>query len=462
MLFSTPFFVFVFLPVFFVIYWFVPARAWVMLTGSLVFYGWSEPLFVWVVLVSAWIDWMLGKRIFAADGLRKSWLAAGIAANLILLIYAKYTVFAVANLNVLLTAGGWGSLALPKIALPLGISFIVFEKITYLVDIDRRVARPAESFLNYLNYVFLFPKLLAGPIVKYHDIAAQLERPTHCYEDVRDGVIRFLTGLGKKVLLADQLAPVADAVFGLPDAALDPTTAWLGALCFTLQIYFDFSGYSDMAIGMGRVLGFRLLENFRDPYLATSLTDFWKRWHISLSTWIRDYLYFPLCGRRPSQARGYASLCLCFVICGLWHGAAWNFVVFGCLHGLVLVADRAFWLSWQKRLPRMFNIACTFFLVMMTFVVFRSSSLARAWSFWTALLGKQAEEGNAVFLNNDTLLAMLAGLAFVAAPLIRRSQGRGLPVNSRAPALAMVLLVFLLCAGKMSVSTFQPFLYFRF
>jgi alginate O-acetyltransferase complex protein AlgI len=462
MLFSTPFFVFLFLPVFFVVYWFLPARAWVLLLGSLVFYGWSEPVFLWVVVLSTWIDWLLGKRIVEGQPKRKPWLVAGLVANLALLFYAKYTVFAFENLNGLLNAFDWRSLAVPKIALPLGVSFIVFEKITYLVDVYRGTAKPSESFLSYLNYVFLFPKLLAGPIVKYHDIAAQLNQPTHRYEDVRDGVIRFLTGLGKKVLLADLLAPVADKAFDLPATALDPATAWLGLVCFTLQIYFDFSGYSDMAIGMGRILGFRLAENFRDPYLATSVTDFWKRWHISLSTWIRDYLYFPLCGKRPSPARSYASLSACFVLCGLWHGAAWHFVIFGCYHGLILVWDRAFGLELQKRLPRFVNMSLTLFLVMMSFIIFRCASVGQALQYWAALAGSQAVAGNAVFLEHDTMTALCASLALVFAPLARSHPGEKPLSPHRAPALLWACVLLLLCAGKMSVSTFHPFLYFQF
>ena len=316
-----------------------------LLFGSSIFYGWSEPIFLWVVLVSALMDWLLGKYIFTLPhgrGRRKLLVAIGVVSNLGLLVYAKYTAFGIQNLNVLLPHLGIGRLTVPSIALPLGVSFIVFEKITYLVDLYRGVARPAVSLLDYLNYVLLFPKLLAGPIVKYHDIAAQLSRPSHRYEDVREGLIRLLYGLGKKVLIADSLAPVADEAFKLPAGSLDAGTAWLGLACFTLQIFFDFSGYSDMAIGMSRILGFKLLENFRDPYLATSFTDFWRRWHISLSSWIKEYLYIPLGGSRVSTARSYVNLCICFLLSGLWHGASWNFVTWGCFHGLVLVVDRAF------------------------------------------------------------------------------------------------------------------------
>jgi alginate O-acetyltransferase complex protein AlgI len=468
MLFSTPFFLFVFLPVFFGLYWFLPARRQMLLLGSLIFYGWSEPVFLWVVLLSACFDWLLGKWIYSLPpgrGRRKMLVGIGVAGNLGLLVYAKYTVFAAQNLNALLAHFGAHTLTVPKIALPLGVSFIVFEKITYLVDLYRHIAKPAASLLDYMNYVFLFPKLLAGPIVKYHDIAGQLTQPSHRYEDVRDGLIRFIRGMAKKVLLADALSPVVDAVFKLPASQLDPATAWFGLGCFTLQIFFDFSGYSDMAIGLGRILGFRLLENFNNPYLATSFTDFWRRWHISLSSWIKEYLYIPLGGSRVSTARSYANLCICFLLSGLWHGASWNFVIWGCFHGAVLVADRAFWLRWQEKLPRFLNMGITLFLVVISWVFFRCDTFFQAMGFLRALFGRAALLPNEVFLQNDinvavAALVFAAGLVF--APLLKFSRFENPSAPHRLPALSVALVLLFLCVGRMAVSTFHPFLYFRF
>jgi alginate O-acetyltransferase complex protein AlgI len=461
MLFSTPFFIFLFLPVFFAFYWFLPAHRWVLLAGSLLFYGWGEPLFLFVVLASALFDWILGKRISRGGPNARWWVAAGVVANLALLVYAKYTVFAVANLNTLFAATGWNTWPVPKIVLPLGVSFIVFEKITYVVDLFRKAAPPAKSFLDYLNYVFLFPKLLAGPIIKYHDIADQLSRPTHRYAEVEQGFIRFISGLGKKVLIADTLGPLANQVFSLSPATLNATSAWLGLACFTFQIYFDFSGYSDMAIGMARMLGFRLMENFRDPYLATSFTDFWRRWHISLSTWIKEYLYLPLGGNRRSTPRNYFNLCICFLLCGLWHGAAWNFVIWGAIQGIALCCDRAFWLRFSEGLPRPFNIALTFFAVALTWVFFRCQNLKQAFSFFRVLAGGSAPQPDAVFLRADTLVALAVAALLVFAPLAMSHRARAIP-SRRVVALASALLVFLLAAGRMGVNSFQPFLYFRF
>ena len=461
MLFSTPFFLFLFLPIFFLLYWFVPFRAPVLLLGSLLFYGWGEPVFVWVFLASACCDWVLGWRIAKSGNWSKVALWVGIAGNLGLLIYSKYAGFGIENLNAILAGCHMQAFRVPVIALPLGVSFVVFEKITYLVDLHRGVAKPAQSLLNYINYVFLFPKLLAGPIVKYHDIADQLEQPSHCYQDVRDGLIRFTIGLGKKMLIADFLAAPADEIFALPAYSLHPATAWLGVACYTLQIYFDFSGYSDMAIGLARVLGFRLQENFRNPYLATSFTDFWRRWHISLSTWIKEYLYIPLGGNRVSPRRSYVNLCICFFLSGLWHGASWNFVIWGCFHGIGLVADRAFWLEWQKRLPRALNIAITILLVAQGWVFFRCETFSHACSYFKALAGAPASQVNPVFLGNDTVFVLFVAIALVLAPLIPKPT-QDAPAQTRVLQLAGVAVVLLLCVAWMGMSTFHPFLYFRF
>ncbi len=462
MLFSTPFFLFVFLPIFCALYWFLPQRRWILLLGSLFFYGWGEPIFLLVVLASALLDWLLGQRIAQRGPGARGWVALGVVANLGLLVYAKYTVFAVLNLNAVATLQGWREWTVPQIALPLGVSFIVFEKITYVVDLYRKVAPPARSFLDYLNYVFLFPKLLAGPIVKYHDIASQLARPAHRSTEIKEGLLRFIFGLGKKVLIADSLAPVVDQVFSLPPGALNPGTAWLGLICFTLQIFFDFSGYSDMAIGMARMFGFRLMENFCDPYLAESVTDFWRRWHISLSTWIKEYVYIPLGGNRVSTARSYVNLCLCFLLCGLWHGAAWNFVIWGGLHGVALVCERAFWLRLSATFPRFVRVGITFTGVAVAWVFFRCDTFGRALKFLHALAGGATSEPNEVFLRPDTILVLVVGALLVLKPIVGFKAQPVVDRKWQLPGLAWAFFLLVLCLGRISVNSFQPFLYFRF
>ncbi|MEW6280651.1 MAG: MBOAT family O-acyltransferase, partial [Candidatus Eremiobacterota bacterium] len=401
----------------------------------------------------------LGPLIAGGRGRRPGagWAALGVISNLALLVYSKYAAFGVANLNVLLKWLAIDPVIVPEIPLPLGVSFIVFEKITYVVDIHRGIAPPARSLADYLTYVFLFPKLLAGPIVKYHDIADQLVSPRHRYEDFRDGCTRFVVGLAKKVLLADTLAPVSDAAFATPLNSLDPSAAWLGLVCFNMQIYFDFSGYSDMAIGMGQMLGFRLRENFRDPYLSSSVTEFWRRWHISLSTWIKEYLYVPLGGNRVPTWRAYANLCLCFLLSGLWHGASWTFVIWGCSHGVALILDRLFWLRWQQRLPAWLNVLATQFTIHFTWVFFRCGTLPHALGFLAALVGATGPDMNDVLVRPDILTTLAVALLVVVAPLIRP---RLAPIP--AVSLAFVLALAILCTGRVTVNHFQPFLYFRF
>ena len=481
MLFSTPFFLFVFLPVFFALYWVIPARRALLLTGSTIFYGWSEPIFLLVVFASTLLDWRLGRAITApgaTDRRRKRLVAAGVVSNLAILVYVKYTAFALGNINLLLASFSSVAVPVPAIALPLGVSFIVFEKITYLVDLYRGVARSAVSLLDYANYVTLFPKLLAGPIVKYHDIASQLARPAPTYVDVREGLVRFIQGLAKKVIIADTLAPTADQVFSLPAITLDSATAWLGLVCFALQIFFDFSGYSDMAIGLGRMMGFRLLENFNHPYLATSFTDFWRRWHISLSSWIKEYLYIPLGGNRAGAARGYANLCVCFLLSGLWHGASWNFVLWGGAHGGALVVERACWLRWQSALPAAFNRALTLLLITLTWVLFRCPEFTHALNFFHALIGRPAPAPNWVVPSNDVWFILFVAAGIVFAPLFgaerfRRPYPAGLEQQSPYPAAVPVepnpvpsllfagFLLFI-SVGRITVNSFHPFLYFRF
>ena len=466
MLFSTPFFLFVFLPLFLGLYWLSRPRRQLLLLGGVIFYGWAEPKFLWIVIGSAALDYALGFWIAKSPNsrIRSTLVGIGVVTNLSMLGIVKYSGFAISNLNSFVQPLTGVHFLVPTFILPLGISFIVFEKITYLVDLKRGIAKPARSFLDYLNFVFLFPKLLAGPIIKYHEIASQLRRPSHRLEDFREGTVRFVTGLAKKVLVADQLAIVVDPIFSLPTSNLDPATAWLGLIAFALQIYFDFSGYSDIAIGLARMLGFRLRENFNHPYLATSVTDFWRRWHISLSTWIKEYLYIPLGGSRVSRVRGYVNLCLCFVLSGLWHGAAWNFVIWGCLHGIALVVDRAFWLRFQQRLPRLLCIAITLSYIVLTWVFFRCDTLGHAMGFLGALGGQNPHATNAVVPQTDTLLVLFAALGIVFAPLVMTQfrERRTEPEHSRVGALALTLVLVLVTIGRLTIGGFTSFLYFRF
>ena len=469
MLFYEPLFLFQFFPVVLAAFLLVRhragGRAAVLLTASLAFYLWSEPLFVPVVLVTCVADYTLARAV--ARGSRAA-LAVGVAVNLGVLGYYKYTGFAVDNLDVLLTAAGLRPWHVAQVALPVGVSFIVFEKITYLVDIARGRSRPAPGFATYLLYVFLFPKLLAGPIIKYHELEAQLVAAGRDRSgDLAEGFRRFMLGVVKKTILADTLASGADMAFAADPAQLGWGDAWGGVLFFTFQIYIDFSAYSDMAIGLARMFGFRLNENFDKPYISCSITEFWRRWHISLSTWIRDYLYIPLGGNRVAPWRRYANLWACFLASGLWHGAAWTYVLWGAYNGVFLVLDRLFLLRWLDRLPRLAANGVTFAITVAGWLLFRAASLGQAGSILSAMMqpGRRSEVVGMWW--DATMLAALAAALLVSflprVPRFDRLEGTLLAAPAGRALMDLLLsLLFVFALAKALADPFKPFLYFRF
>jgi alginate O-acetyltransferase complex protein AlgI len=469
MLFNSPIFLFCFLPLFLILHFLAgkSLRNIVIILSSLFFYAWGEPTFIGIVLISALFDWLAGNAIFHENrrAIRQLYLSVGILANVGLLLYFKYANFFVESFNNLLASVHFNPLPLTHIALPIGVSFIVFEKITYIVDIYRHVGEPATSIRSYLLYVLLFPKLLAGPIIKYHDIVDQLTQRNPSIEDVGYGLKRFVIGLGKKVLIADTLSPIVEAAFKLPTEELGFYNAWLGVICFTLQIYFDFSGYSDMAIGLARIMGFRLLENFNSPYISESFTEFWRRWHISLSTWIRDYLYIPLGGSRISPYRTYFNLWLCFLICGIWHGANWSFVVWGIYHGTFLIIEKLCWLKYQKYVPRPLNVLMTFFFVMIGWSIFRLETVAQIGYFVPALFGFSTSTAAPLYISANIQACIIIGLLISFSPSLNVEKATLFYRNMawrRECEMAMTLAVFILSISQLAITNFSPFLYFRF
>lgn len=470
MLFYEPLFLFVFFPLvlgaFLLARRWAGPRAWVLLVASVFFYLWSQPLFVPVVLATCVTDFALG-QIIARGGGRVP-LTAGILINLGMLGWFKYANFTVDNLDVLLTHLGAAPWHLGRIALPVGVSFIVFEKISYLVDIHRQRSRPAPDFATYLLFVFLFPKLLAGPIMKYHELEAQLSsHGRRRREDLREGFARFMLGVVKKTILADTLAGGADMTFNADPATLGFTDAWWGALFFTFQIYIDFSAYTDMAIGLARMFGFQLNENFNRPYVSTSITDFWRRWHMSLTTWIREYLYIPLGGNRVPVWRNYLNLWICFLASGLWHGAAWTYVIWGAYNGLFLVLDRIFLLRVLERVPRVLANMITFLIVLAGWVVFRAGSLPQAAGFFHAM-ARPGLAGHAFGVWRTPPMLAAAGAA-AAISFLPRVPGfdraaanvMGAPAG-RAMVQTALAVLFAFALAKALADPFKPFLYFRF
>ncbi len=469
MLFYEPLFLFLFFPAVLVAFLAARrragARAAVLLLASLFFYLWSEPRFVPVVLATCMTDYFLAQLV--ARGSRLS-LVAGVVINVGMLFYYKYTGFTVDNLDVLLAGAGLRPWHIGQVALPVGVSFIVFEKITYLVDIARGRSRPAPGLATYLLYVFLFPKLLAGPIIKYHELEAQLVAAGRQRDDdLTTGFRRFMLGVVKKTVLADTLATGADQTFNADPALLGCADAWCGVMFFTFQIYVDFSAYSDMAIGLARMFGFRLNENFNHPYISCSITEFWRRWHISLSTWIREYLYIPLGGNRVAPWRRYANLWVCFLASGLWHGAAWTYVAWGAYNGIFLVLERLFLLRWLDRMPRVAANAVTFAITVAGWLIFRAASMGQAGSILATMLSPhRVSEVVGMWWTAPMLTAMGAGALISFLPRVPgfdRVAGLVLAAPGGRAMLDLTLsLLFVFALAKALADPFRPFLYFRF
>jgi alginate O-acetyltransferase complex protein AlgI len=422
-----------------------------------------------VMLASIAFNWLAA---LAVDRWREPrtarWvLAFVVAVNLAALAHFKYAGFAVANVNALLDATGMPKLDAVEPHLPLGISFFTFHAISYVVDVYRRQSRALENPLDTALYFALFPQLIAGPIIRYHYIEDQLRERAARLNDVARGVERFVTGLAKKVLIANIAASCADQIFSLSPENLGFGTAWAGIIAYTIQIYFDFSGYSDMAIGLGAMFGFRFPENFNYPYTSRSVTDFWRRWHMSLSSWFRDYVYIPLGGNRVSAGRTYVNLVAVFALCGLWHGASWNFLIWGGLHGLFLVLERALYGRELALLPRVLQHAYTMLVVCVGWVFFRAPDLKTAGNFLRAMSGAAGPSpaGYAVplFVTPAVQFAAAAALIFVAPLVPHLLSVSGAKDKARAwLGIPITALLLVACASHLATTSYNPFIYFRF
>lgn len=494
MVFSSTLFLFYFLPIFLLVYWLVPVRAKnaVALVASLLFYAWGGLNFLGLLLGSVVINFFL-IRLMAATPERwrqRIYLLISIVLNVGLLFYFKYVNFFVAQASAVSGYLGGSSLSWEQVVLPIGISFFTFEKLTYTIDVYRGVNQPLRSFWDFLLYIMLFPKLIAGPIVRFHEIAGQLtdRQQFDTVDEKLAGLFRFAVGLGKKMLLANVLGQEADRIFALPPATLPTSLAWMGAVTYTFQIYFDFSGYSDMAVGLGRLMGFQFPENFNSPYVARSITEFWQRWHITLGRWMRDYLYIPLGGNRVHPSRLYLNLWTVFILSGFWHGAAWTFVAWGAYHGLWLVLERLVLLRAYRWLG-VLSVVPTFGLTVVGWVLFRADTLASGLAYLGRMLGRAPAIPPAIASwvptvpVAPTIAAMhwgqfdrqfwgLLALSFVFAfmnvvPALERRTlslyaAHNLGVR-RSVAMGLVAAALLvLSAGSMVGSSFNPFIYFRF
>lgn len=481
MVFSSIGFLCLFFPIVFLGYHALPNR-WKNLflaVASILFYAWGEPRFVILMLVSVAFNFRLALSIGRATSTsrRKILLLAAVTINLLLLTIFKYTGFLASNVNAVLGLAGNMQIHVPQIALPVGISFYTFHAISYLIDIYRNNAHPNESIIEYSLYIMLFPQLIAGPIIRYKDIHTQLHTRCTGLSDLEEGLYRFILGLSKKVLLANPLGLIADSGFDAPIQDLTTSSAWLCLAAYTLQIYFDFSGYSDMAIGLARVFGFRFPENFHYPYTARSIQQFWRRWHISLSTWFRDYVYIPLGGNRLGQTRTLINLWIVFLLTGIWHGASWNFVIWGAIHGFFLMSERLIDQSHLGRiaLPAWLGHAYTMLVVMFAWVFFRMEGLDDALTYIKVLLGQRPE--NAAAQPYSVTQSLHIGIILLLAVLLASgayakvyNSAKVAALLSRARQLALdgllrSLLAFPLlglCMMMLALGQYNPFIYFRF
>ena len=461
MLFSSIPFLYYFLPAVLLVYFLVPwkLKNGVLLLASLVFYGWGEPQYLLLMVVTIGVFYGCGLAIGKAEKQlwKKIWLTLAIVIGIGFLAVFKYADFFVSSFNAVTGL----SVPLLRLALPVGISFYTFQCLSYGVDVYRGTVPPQRDPIAFGAYVALFPQLIAGPIVRYVDVNRELSQRTHSWTDAAVGIRRFLVGLAKKVILADNFALLLNAFRETEQPSV--LFAWMYAVAFALQIYFDFSGYSDMAIGLGRILGFHFLENFNYPYLSKSVTEFWRRWHMSLGSWFRDYIYIPMGGNRVSRGRWIFNILTVWTLTGLWHGAAWNFAVWGLMFAVLLLAEK--WIPALQRLPGILRHGYVLLAVLVSFVLFNAETFAQAGSDLAQMFGL----GGVPLVTAETLYYLRGfGLLFVlgfvgATPLVRDTANRLSATKVGAALEPVILLVLLLvCTGYLVDGSFSPFLYFRF
>lgn len=483
MVFSSSIFLFGFLPIVLLIYYLSPKviKNVVLFLMSILFYAWGEVFYVGLMLASIVSNYIFGRLIYDTQIKPDNrlppqfYLALGVAINVGLLISFKYANFITNNLNALLLLFDISPIDLEPIHLPLGISFFTFQAISYLVDIYRKEAQAQKNIFNLALYISLFPQLIAGPIVRYHDISSQIVGRSHSIELFSSGVQRFIIGLAKKMLIANPLGEIADNVFILSGNDLTMQLAWVGIIAYTLQIYFDFSGYSDMAIGLGRMFGFQFLENFNYPYIAKSLREFWRRWHISLSTWFRDYVYIPLGGSRVSTLRVYSNLLVVFLLTGVWHGASWNFVIWGLFHGFFLASEHMGFSNILERAWKPIQHLYVLLVVIASWVFFRADTLPQAIDYFSAMVNYTNWHTTrfqfAQIASNEFNYVFIVGFIF-SVPVYTwlRSWLYGLAEHSQIkttlliaiPKLGFLCTILMFSILKIAASTYNPFIYFRF
>ena len=466
MVFSSMVFLWIFLPIVMAVYFIIPkkfisAKNIVLLIASLLFYAWGEPVYVLLMLLSILFNYSMGILLYKLD-CKKLILVIDILGNLLVLGYYKYYDFLIDSIN-----GIFGTeIPLKDIALPIGISFFTFQILSYIIDLYRGEIELQKNPINLALYISFFPQLIAGPIVKYHDISKALESREQSLEQVSEGVRRFIYGFAKKVLIANVLARTVDNIYALDISDVTSTFAWVAAVFYMLQIYYDFSGYSDMAIGLGKIFGFNFNENFNYPYMSWSIKEFWRRWHISLSSWFRDYLYIPLGGNRKGAVRTYINLIIVFFVTGLWHGAGYTFILWGLFHGLFSILERTPWGKVVEKIKPLGFIYSTF-VVLMGWVLFRADTIQMALEMYRRMFGfGQYTESTYVWqeimYNRSiaTAVAAVLGCGFVQA--ILKKTGLDKKLKDSYLEIVWLVIILLLSIASLAANSYNPFIYFRF
>ena len=464
MVFSSITFVYYFLPIILVIYFIIPSKYknLILLISSLLFYFYGEPTYIWVLILSCIINYNSAKLIDKNRKKSKLILILTIIFDLGLLFYFKYTNFFISNINTILNF----NINKINIIMPIGISFFTFQTLSYVIDVYNEKVEVSDSFINFSSYVSLFPQLIAGPIVRYADIEKELKSRKESYEDFAHGIRRFTIGLGKKVLIANVMGEMVNVLSNLNNPSV--TSYIMIAIGFSLQIYFDFSGYSDMAIGLGKMFGFHFLENFNYPFIANSITDFWRRWHISLSSFLRDYVYIPLGGNKVSKIKHIRNIFIVWFLTGFWHGAAWNFILWGLYFGIILIIEKYFLSNFLKK-HKVFSHIYTLFLIIISFVIFNANSLTKVFLFMKNMFGLN----NLQFINKQTIyyiksyLVILTISIIASTPLLKNlciklKNNKNLSNIMDILEIIYIFIVLILVTSYLIDSSFNPFLYFRF
>lgn len=473
MVFSSIIFLLYFLPLFLLAYHFIDRKYknYLILFASIFFYAWGAPKFLFIIIGTTVVDFYIVNEIYksSSEKRKKLFLSISVAIKIGLLAYFKYANFFVENLNSVLHSIGISQVEWTSVALPIGISFYTFQTITYSIDVYRKIHPPLEKVSDYLLYIMSFPQMIAGPIVRFNSIASQITNRRDHVDDRLIGFYRFSIGLAKKVLIANVMAEQADLIFNNELSGISTSTAWIGVLAYTFQIYFDFSGYSDMAIGLGKMMGFTFPENFDSPYISRSISEFWRRWHITLGAFMKDYLYIPLGGNKvSSKYRLYLNLWIVFLISGLWHGASWNFILWGAYHGLFLILDRLFLIQLLNKVGRIVSTLFTFFIVMMGWVIFRLESIDSIGIYLNHLFSFQNNLAFETIPAFNLILVLALIFSFITAFNFGKKLSHFFFESNIYKSYQHILLtiasviLYALCISSITASGFNPFIYFRF